>query len=48
LIIFSYRKKKEIRPGMSSKEKNLFAANLLQLQNKIKRDPSSYKDEVNK
>jgi hypothetical protein len=31
---------------MSSNEKNFFANNLLQLQNHIKRDPTSYKDEV--
>lgn len=29
-----------------SSTKNLFASNLLTLQNKIKRDPTSYKDEV--
>ena len=31
---------------MSSGPKNFFATNLLQLQNHIKRDPTSYKDEV--
>lgn len=31
---------------MSSGPKNFFATSLLQLQNQIKRDPSSYKDEV--
>ena len=30
----------------NSTAKNFFASNLLQLQNKIKRDPTSYKDEV--
>lgn len=30
----------------STSEKNFFATNLLQLQNFIKRDPTSYKDEV--
>lgn len=31
---------------MTSNGKNFFASNLLQLQNHIKRDPASYKDEV--
>jgi hypothetical protein len=31
---------------MASIGKNFFASNLLQLQNQIKRDPTSYKDEV--
>ena len=30
-----------------STTKNVFATDLLQLQNLIKRDPSSYRDEVN-
>lgn len=30
----------------AANSKNFFASNLLQLQNKIKRDPTSYKDEV--
>lgn len=31
---------------MASSNKNFFASNILQLQNHIKRDPTSYKDEV--